>query len=238
MRKAHDSVGYPMRVQAPALYNLARHSGLRAGIPHYKSARFKAGCFYLRIVITQKNKNVYSFTSLSQIFIFQGIFMPYRIGILLKVQKGFNAAALLEQGIRLEPCLDGKFIGSEFLTEESGRLLYEEILKLDKIQKMLVYQKSDFVLHADWNFPYDEQFIGYLYLKRPTWALPCHKLFFAPTWQHVANEMDKYKTEKAVQKRIDSKMFALLENKHPGGGWCMSALDEDEAWKIYAALKH
>ena len=33
-------------------------------------------------------------------------------------------------------------------------------------------------------------------------------------------------------------MFSLLENKHPGGGWCMSALDEEEARKIYAALKH
>ena len=89
------------------------------------------------------------------------------------------------------------------------------------------------------NYPYDEQFIGYLYLKRPTWILPCHKLFFAPTWRHVADILnDCENNEKIAQEKIDKKMFSLLENKHPGGGWCMSALDEDESWKIYAALKH
>jgi len=33
-------------------------------------------------------------------------------------------------------------------------------------------------------------------------------------------------------------MVSLLENKRPSGGWYMAALDEEEAWKIYAALKH
>lgn len=164
--------------------------------------------------------------------------MPYLNTVLLKVQKGFNAATLLQYGFNLKPYLDGKYIGFEAFMEQSGKDLYEELLKLDKIQKLLVYQKSDLVLHADRNFPYDEQFIGYLYLKRPTWALPCHKLLLAPTWHHVAYELNACRNEKKVQEKIDKKMFSLLENKEPGGGWFMAALDEDEAWKIYAALKH
>lgn len=164
--------------------------------------------------------------------------MPYQNTVILKVQKGFNAATLLQHGFELQPVLNGKFISFEAQMEQSGKQLFEELLKLDKIQKLLVYQKSNIVVHADKNFPYDEQFMGYLYLKRPTQTLPCHKLFFAPTRHHVISEMAAYRDEIKVQKKIDQQMFSLLENKAPGGGWCMSALDEDESWKIYAALKH
>ena len=165
--------------------------------------------------------------------------MPYVNTAIIKAQKGFNAAALLKQGFHLQPFLDGKCLAFELSMEQSGKELYDYLLEFDKIQKLLVYQKNPLVVHADWNYPYDEQFIGYLYLKRPTWILPCHKLFFAPTWRHVADILnDCENNEKIAQEKIDKKMFSLLENKHPGGGWCMSALDEEEAWKIYAALKH
>lgn len=127
--------------------------------------------------------------------------MPYLNTVILKVQKGFNAATLLQHGFKLQPYLNGKCIGFQAMMEQSGKELYEELLGLDKIQKMLVYQKSDLVLHADWNFPYDEQFIGYLYLKRPTWALPCHKLLWAPTWRHVAYELNACHNEKEVQEK-------------------------------------
>ena len=165
--------------------------------------------------------------------------MPYVNIAIIKAQKGFNAAALLKQGFHLQPFLDGKCIAFAGHMEQSGKELYDYLLGFDKIQKLLVYQKNPSIDHADWNDPYNEQFIGYLYLKRPTWILPCHKLFFAPTWQHVANILvDCENNEKLAQEKIDRKMFSLLENKEPGGGWYMAALDENEAWKIYAALKH
>ncbi len=164
--------------------------------------------------------------------------MLYLNTVVFKVQKGFNASALLRQGFQLQACLDNKCIGFSAMMEQTGKDVFEELLKLEKIQKLLVYQKRDFVLHANRNFPYDEQFMGYLYLKHPTWALPCHKLFYAPTWDYVSSELAAYRDEPKVQKKIDQKMFALLENKAPGAGWYMSALDEEEVWKIYAALKH
>lgn len=136
--------------------------------------------------------------------------MLYLNTVLLKVQKGFNAATLLQHGFNLKPYLDGKCIGFEAFMEQSGKDLYEELLKLDKIQKLLVYQKNDLVLHADRNFPYDEQFIGYLYLKRPTWALPCHKLLLAPTWHHVAYELNACRNEKkSPRKNRQENVFSI-----------------------------
>lgn len=161
--------------------------------------------------------------------------MAYFNTIFLKVQKGFNSAILMQHGFQLQTTPDGKFTVFGGFMEQNGLDLYNELLKMDFIQKLLVYQKCDFVINPQ--KIYDEQFIGYLYLKRTTWTLPCHKMIFSPTWQHVSNLSNANRDEAFVQKQLDADFYSLLENKHPNGFYG-NTIDENESYKIFEALKH
>ena len=104
--------------------------------------------------------------------------MPYQNTVILKVQKGFNAATLLQHGFELQPVLNGKFIGFEAQMEQSGKQLFEELLKLDKIQKLLVYQKSNIVVHADKKFSLRRTVYGLSLFKTPNLDITLSQVIF------------------------------------------------------------